>query len=145
MTYRIIKHGWQDCTHLSDSRQDISYAYSDLNGAKHICGNEYGEEYFVLTDGRTAWLISTDIELVAPFHDDYLREPYGDSPYCYEVWWSAAGCLYDAEQPAFSADTLPEIEAWLQSEEADLYRDSAGEHSTYDFHIITTSTQKEGN
>ncbi|NBP04153.1 MAG: hypothetical protein EBU90_29475 [Proteobacteria bacterium] len=143
MTYRIIKQHWQGCTHLIDSRQDIRYAYQTLNGAKHICGNDIGEECFTLTDGRTAWLISTDIEQVEPLHDNYLREPYGDAPYCYEVWWCAAGCLYDSDHPAFSADTLEEIEAWLQSEEADTYREAAGEFSTYAFEIINTTTNKE--
>ena len=66
-----------------------------------------------------------------------------DNTYRYEIWWCAAGCLYDAEHPAFVANTIPEIETWLAGPDADDYRNSTGEHSTYYFDIIDTQTQED--
>jgi hypothetical protein len=64
-----------------------------------------------------------------------------ETNYRYEIWWCAAGCLPDSEHPAFVADTMPEIEAWLAGDEAAEYRDSTGDYNTYDFEIVDTLTE----
>jgi hypothetical protein len=76
MSWSIIKQGWEGCTHLSDTRTDVSYAYEELDGAQFIRSNDEGEVCFQLADKRTAWLMSTDLEVVYPLRDGYLREPY---------------------------------------------------------------------
>lgn len=146
MTWRIIKQGWDNADSLFDTRIDTIFGYEELNGAKYVTSNDVGEVCFVLVDDRVAWLVSTDLEQVEPLHDPYLREPWSDDDYLfrYSVWWCAAGCLPDCDNPAFSADTLEEIDAWLQSDEADEYRSAEGEFSTYSFEITDNiTTQKE--
>ena len=149
MTWRIMKQGWQGCTHLLDTRSDTQYAYEELNGARYVSSDDdNGEVCFELPDLTIIWLMNADLETVEPFHDNYLREPHEDDyELCrYAVWWSAAGCLPDCDRPAFTADTLQEIHAWLQSDEADEYRQPQGEFSTYEFQIHDTDiTQKESN
>ena len=75
MTWRIIKRGWNGCTHLSDTRQNINYAYEELDGALFVDSNDEGEICFQLRDGRIAWLVTMDIEDERPLDDNYLREP----------------------------------------------------------------------
>lgn len=145
VTWRIIKQGWEHADALFDTRIDTIFGYEELNGAKYVTSNDLGEVFFVLVDDRVASLVSTDVEQVEPLHDQYLREPWTDDDYFYRysVWWCAAGCLPDFDHPAFSADTLEEIDAWLQSDEADEYRSAEGEFSTYSFEITdNTTTQK---
>lgn len=139
MTWRIIKQGWEGCDALSDTRIDAFYPYEQLNGAKYVTSNDVGEVCFSLVDGRIAWLVSTDLETVEPLHDPYLREPYvdDDTTFRYYVWWCAAGCLPDTDNPAFAANTIEEVNAWLASDEADEYRESTGEFNTYEFEIVT--------
>lgn len=139
MTWRIIKQGWEGCDTLSDTRIDTIFGYEELNGAKYVTSNDVGEVCFVLVDDRVAWLVSTDVEQVEPLHDPYLREPYvdDDATFRYYVWWCAAGCLPDSDNPAFAANTIEEVNAWLASDEADEYRESTGEFNTYEFEIVT--------
>jgi len=153
VTWRIIKQGWEGSTHLCDSRIDEMYAYEELNGARFITSDSDSDICnddicFELPDKRIIWLMNADLETVRPWHDPYLREPYDDDDrwYRYSVWWCAAGCLPDYDNPAFSADTLEEIDAWLRSDEADEYRSAEGEFSTYSFEIHDTDmTRKETN
>ena len=144
MTWRIIKKGWEHADSLCDTRIDTIFGYEELNGAKYVTSNDVGEVFFVLVDDRVASLASTDVEQVEPLHDNYLRGPWADDDYFYRysVWWCAAGCLPDFDQPAFSAHTLDEIDAWLQSDEADEYRSAEGEFSTYSFEIMDNNPQE---
>jgi len=141
MTWRIIHSPyWEGCTDLSDARlPSISYPYAELNGARYVCSTDNGEVCFYLADERVAWLVSTDLEFVEPHNDRYLREPWidDDITFRYYVWWCAAGCLPDTDNPAFAANTIEEVNAWLASDEANEYRESTGEFNTYEFEIVT--------
>ena len=75
MSWRIIKQGWEGCDSLCDTRLARTYLYGELDGAKFVTANDLGEVCFQLADERTAWLVSTDLEVVYPFSDGYLREP----------------------------------------------------------------------
>ena len=74
MSWRIIKHGWEGCDSLSDTRLSLTYLYSELDGAKFVRSNDEGEVCFQLTDERIAWLMSTDLEVVYPLADGHLSE-----------------------------------------------------------------------
>ena len=77
MTWRIIHSPhWEGSTDLSDARLPVTYPYGELDGAQFVCANDEGEVCFRLADERTAWLVSTDLEVVYPLRDGYLREPY---------------------------------------------------------------------
>jgi hypothetical protein len=78
MTWRIIKQGWENADSLCDTRLPITYLYQELDGAKFVTANDEGEVCFMLADGRTAWLVSTDLEVVYPLADGYLREESED-------------------------------------------------------------------
>lgn len=141
MTWRIIKSGFPpDCDTLSDAHLDTVYSFDELNGARFESSDDFGNVFFTLVDGRVATLQSIDIETVEPSHDPYLREPHDVDEYVarFNVWWCAAGCLYDSETPAYSCDTLDEVWEWLRSDHADEYREVAGEHSTYRFEVVDT-------
>jgi hypothetical protein len=53
----------------------------------------------------------------------------------YMVFWLAAGCLPDSENPAFEANTLKEVRDWLNSDAVNEYWESTGENNTYYFSI----------
>jgi hypothetical protein len=55
-----------------------------------------------------------------------------------ELWWTAAGCLPDADQPAHVANSLDDARAWLAGDEAAAYWETTGEHNTYSFELIPT-------
>lgn len=87
MTWHIIhSEHWAGCTHLLDTRIDAKYAYDDLHGARYVTSDDdAGEVCFQLPDERIVWLVSTDLEFVWPFDDDYLRT---DSPSQRDYTWS---------------------------------------------------------
>ncbi len=77
MSWRILKQGWEGCDSLCDTRLDVTYLYSELDGAQFVTRSPEEEESdvcFRLVDGRIAWLMSTDLEVVYPLADGYLRE-----------------------------------------------------------------------
>jgi hypothetical protein len=77
VSWRIIKQGWEGCDSLSDTRLPLTYLYSELDGAKFVTHSPEEEESdvcFRLVDGRTAWLMSADLEVVYPLADGHLRE-----------------------------------------------------------------------
>ena len=77
MSWRIIKQGWEGCDSLCDTRGDTIYGYEELDGAEFITHSPHEEESdvcFRLVDGRIAWLMSADLEVVYPLADGYLRE-----------------------------------------------------------------------
>jgi len=77
VTWRIIHSPhWEGCTDLSDTRIPVTYPYNELDGARFVCANDEGEVCFQLADERIAWLVSTDLEVVYPLRDGYIREPY---------------------------------------------------------------------
>ena len=57
----------------------------------------------------------------------------------YQVWWANAGCLPDSETPAFESNSFAECEAWLLTDEALEFLESAGDYNTYSFQIEKTT------
>jgi hypothetical protein len=55
-----------------------------------------------------------------------------------ELWWTAAGCLPDADQPAHVANSFDDARAWIAGDEAAAYWETTGEHNTYCFELIPT-------
>jgi hypothetical protein len=53
-----------------------------------------------------------------------------------ELWWTAAGCLPDAEHPAYIADNMTDAQTWLAGDEAAEYYATTGEHNTYTFELV---------
>lgn len=90
MAYRIIHSPhWEGCTHLIDSRGEDHYAYAEMNNAHFLQSDEItGEMCFKLADGRTAWITSTDIEVVEPYSSSLLYEPYELDPFI--AYWKPA-------------------------------------------------------
>jgi hypothetical protein len=65
MRWRIIHNGWDGMTDLSDVRDGFpAYSPAELVGAQYVGADDVqGDVCLRLTDGRTAWLVSTDLEV----------------------------------------------------------------------------------